>query len=150
MITGMSKQRWNALARKSLQGVSVFYLLCPLQELRAHSHCSSWTGMCPSAETPPTFLMEKYILMGKGDFCEGETVESPSLPWLVISQHTYTSPSGIWSIPARNFFQGVTDENSHKTPLSGSCLMTNEDLQYKKTLKVFFTSFTAVFFHHTF
>lgn len=31
--------------------------------------------------------------------------------------------------------------NSHKNPSSGLCLMRNEDLQHKKTLKVFFISF---------
>lgn len=139
----MSKQRWNVLVRLSLKGVSVFYLLCTLQGLRARSHCSSWTGTCPSAEAPPTFLTK--IKHPDGQRWFPWRCNSGSFPF----SHGWVSASTTAQVPvslgARNFFQGVTCDNSHKNPSAGSFLTRNEHLQHKKALTVFFTSFAGFF-----
>lgn len=121
--------------------------LCPSQELRAHS---SWTGTCPSAETPPTFLMEKKHLDGQRGFL-WRWNSGVSL-FAVAGYQPAQLHKSQWHLehPSQELLPGSYWWEFPQNPLVSSCLVRNEDLQYTKTLKVFFTSFTAVFSHHTF
>lgn len=119
----------------------------------AHYRSSEHTATAAHGQGPAPVLRHHPIPEGEKTSWWAKVIsvkvkqwKSPSFPWLVTSQHKYTSPSVTWNIPARNFLQGVTPT---KTPHQAHASWEMKTFNIRRPWKHFLLPSLLAFFHTT-